>query len=116
MRRIIYIGLLWLMFSIKVQAEPAIDWSDYDFGAIEEELEELESGTQYYDQGPQFDSFLDLMGKLLDGSVELSFTEVVRQILNLVLGEIREQWRLMLELAALLILSGLLRYAASDCP
>lgn len=114
MRRIIYIGLLWLMFSIKVQAEPAIDWSDYDFGAIEEELEELESGTQYYDQGPQFDSFLDLMGKLLDGSVELSFTEVVRQILNLVLGEIREQWRLMLELAALLILSGLLKNLSSS--
>lgn len=114
MRRLLCIGIVWLLLGTGVRAEPAVDWSDYDFSSVEEELEQLEKGSQYYEDGPQFTSFLDLMGKLLDGSVELSFGEVLREVLNLILGELREQWRLLLELAALLILSGLLKNLGSS--
>lgn len=110
MRRIFFIWALWCLCALPVRAqEIEIDWSDYDFSAMEEEVSRLRGDPKFYQEGFQFDDFLDLLGQVLEGEMEFGFEEVLKGLLNLILGELKEQWRLMLELAALGICSGLLK-------
>ena len=101
--------LVWLAVSIPVRAQEEIDWSSYDFSIIEEELAELKDGEAYYGDMLRFDSFKDLAKQIFSGDVQLGVGELLRTLMNLILGELREQWRLILELAVILVFSGMLK-------
>lgn len=102
--------MVWCLCTLPVQAqETEIDWSDYDFSPIEEELETLQQDPQFYEAGLQFDDFLDLLGQILEGEIQLGFEDVLDGLLNQILGEWKAEWQLMLELAALMVCSGVLK-------
>lgn len=106
MKRGILVLVVWIFISIPVMAQ---NLEEYDFDIIEEELEELGKGEHYYEEILRFDGFGDLVRKIISGEVRLGLGEIFTHLINLVLGELREQWRLIVELAVLLIFSGMLK-------
>lgn len=110
MKKWLWIWMVWCLCTLPVQAqETEIDWSDYDFSPIEEELKTLQQDPQFYEGGLQFDDFLDLLGQILEGEIQLGFEDVLDGLLNQILGEWKAEWQLMLELAALMVCSGVLK-------
>ena len=74
MKKWLWIWMVWCLCTLPVQAqETEIDWSDYDFSPIEEELKTLQQDPQFYEGGLQFDDFLDLLGQILEGEIQLAF-------------------------------------------
>ncbi len=109
MKRLCFLGLLWLLCSLPVRAAEVPDWSGYDMKEIEKEMQQLEEEDYYDEETVGYGSFTDLMKAVVSGDIRLSFSEVVSRLWERMIQEIREQGREILELAVFLILSGLLK-------
>lgn len=70
---------------------------------------EVSQDNQFYEQNFAFQSFGDLLSQLVSGEVDLTFGQWMQEILNLLFKEIPLQGHLLLQVAALALLSQLLK-------
>ena len=80
-----------------------------DFDSMDSIMGEVSQDTQFYEQNFAFQSFGDLLTQLVSGEVDLTLGQWVQEILNLLFKEIPLQGHLLLQVAALALLSQLLK-------
>lgn len=80
-----------------------------DFDSMDSIMGEVSQDNQFYEQNFAFQSFGDLLSQLVSGEVDLTFGQWMQEILNLLFKEIPLQGHLLLQVAALALLSQLLK-------